>query len=74
MNLNEQEPLIMTAKILAGFLQGVAEDHGIDLGEYSAEVLMMDIETGQAGHQKICIQELVQTVQAIGSNRDHLHS
>lgn len=74
MNLSEQESLILTAKILGAFIQGMADEHGFDVEDYSAQTVAIDIQTGEVEQATICIGELIKTAEAMGAPRDRLHS
>lgn len=62
MNLSKEEFTLAIAQTLAGFIQCMAEEYGIDLDEHAAELSILDPETGESQELQLGIGQIVREI------------
>lgn len=62
MNLSKEEFTQMIGRVLAGYIQGMAEEYDIDLDEHAAAILILDPETGESQELQLGIGQIVREI------------
>lgn len=62
MNLSKAEFTQAIGQILAGFIQGMAEEYGIDLDEHAAVLSILDPATGESQELQLGIGQIVRGI------------
>lgn len=62
MSLSKEEFTQMICRVLAGYIQGMAEEYDIDLDEHAAEILILDPETGESQELQLGIGQIVREI------------
>lgn len=62
MSLSKEEFTQMIGRVLAGYIQGMAEEYDIDLDEHAAAILILDPETGESQELQLGIGQIVREI------------